>query len=142
MNNEQSPQSEAHGDPLAEPLAFWAVVGTLLVVTAIISLIALYDYTEQSLTEQRVYDAPDLAVELLHAEQDGKLSTPHWVDRDADLVQIPIDDAIRLTARELRASADGTGPWSPRGGPAASNENAQPANADDPGAVSLPPEQP
>ena len=133
MTQEQAHQQpETHDDPLALPLLFWSLIGALLVITAIILLTALYYHTEHKMTAERVYSVPNQEVTMLHAQQDGTLSTPHWIDRNAGVVQIPIDDAIRRVCRELRESTDGTGPWSPRTAsepaptPAADNAESSP----------------
>ncbi|MFQ5807772.1 MAG: hypothetical protein ACE5I3_15100 [Phycisphaerae bacterium] len=146
MAHEQHPNPNVQDDPSAMPVIITGVAGSLLVVVTIIVLLALYHRTESALIRERVYDAPSIAVEQLHADQEAKLNVPGWIDREEGIVAIPIEDAIRRVTRELAASQDGTGPWSPRPderspSPSPTDDlESQPSNADTPDRPS--PDQP
>jgi len=93
-----------YDDPRPRPLAWAFVIGTLSVVVLILALVALYRQMEVRYTERVVYASPHEQVRLLHSQQEAALHTIKWVDKQKGIVAIPIDRAMSLVARELRAA--------------------------------------
>lgn len=119
--HDEHPNPNNHDDPPAMPVLTVGVASALLVVAAVFVLTGLYYQTETELKQAANGGAAQQAAQL-KADQDALLRTPAWVDKDAGVVRIPIDDAIKLVGPELAASPDGVGPWSPKNGGAAANE--------------------
>jgi hypothetical protein len=80
-------------------LAFGSIIGTLVVV---IMLTGLYRHREQLEFQRKVVDVPVFAVEAKRAAAAERLGNYGWVDRDQNVVHIPIDRAKALFLQEQR----------------------------------------
>ena len=72
-----------------------AVSGFLLLVI-VIGLQAWFMSEEQDEMDRKYAGAVNFQLADLRAEQQTKLNTYRWVDRDKQVVAIPIDDAMKL----------------------------------------------
>lgn len=73
--------------------------------------------------EPRLQTNPRQDLRDLRAQEDELLNGYHWVDRNAGIVRIPIDDAIRLTLeRGLPSRPPGTAPGTAPAQPANRSE--------------------
>jgi hypothetical protein len=131
VSHDAHPNPNEYDDPAAAPLLTVGVSSVLLTVAVVFAITGLF-YRTQTKADQAANSSSGAQVAQLAADQDALLSTPRWVDRDAGVVAIPIDDAIKLVCKELANSVDGRGPWSPRPGEtAAGGETSQPAGGAD-----------
>ena len=81
-----------------------AAVATFVLIVALQALYLTLDRDQQREAAQNAIDAS----ESLMAEQQSRLNQYGWIDRQNDVVSIPIDRAIRLTAAELRMQDEET----------------------------------
>ncbi|MCR9202384.1 MAG: hypothetical protein NXI04_27395 [Planctomycetaceae bacterium] len=101
----QNTQKTEQNDGLYAPgIAVAGVVSAVVTFVAIVALQALYLSLSRSQQETAAQNTIDSS-ESLMAEQTAKLNQYAWIDRKNDLVAIPIDRAIELTAIELASSA-------------------------------------
>jgi len=84
------------------------VAGVVSAVVTFVIIVALQTVYLSLTTEQRRLAAQNAidSSESIMAEQQAKLNQYGWIDRQKDIVAIPIDRAIALTATEL---AEGNG---------------------------------
>lgn len=97
--------SKRTDDPSAAPTAIVTAVFALLVIAIVIGLQALYGSAEHKAVAEKVLDRPARAKNEVFAEQRQTLAKYDWVDRDAGIVEIPIDRAMELVANELNEGA-------------------------------------
>lgn len=97
---EQTPKTEQHDGLYAPGIAVAGVVSAVATFVAIVALQALYLLLSRSQQEAAAQNTIDSS-ESLMAEQTAKLNQYAWIDRKNDVVAIPIDRAIALTAAEL-----------------------------------------
>lgn len=88
-------------DPNAAPTAIVTAVFAILMVATVIGLQAFYGHAKHNSIEAKVYDNPSTRKNQVVAEQREALSNYGWVDRDAGIVEIPIDRAMELVSEEL-----------------------------------------
>lgn len=81
------------------------VISAVATFVIIVALQALYLSLEKSQQREAAQNAINTSESLI-AEQQAKMNQYGWLDRENDLVAIPIDRAIELTAVEL--SSQGT----------------------------------
>jgi len=112
VSHGQHPNPNPHDDPATGPVVMTGIVGTLVVIAVVIALVGLYNHTAAQMRE-RANEQPVISAAQVRAAQLARLHTPRWIDRKKGIVSLPIDEAIRRTSRELAASRDGSGPWSP-----------------------------
>jgi hypothetical protein len=74
-----------------------SAVGTFVIIVALQALYLSLDKTQKREAAQNVINTS----ESIMAEQASKLNRYGWIDRQQDVVSIPIDRAIELTAAEL-----------------------------------------
>ncbi len=75
-------------------------VGILLILIVIIGLQAWF-HAEQNHEIARKFDNTPVAwLQSLKMEQEHRLQTGRWVNRDKGVVQIPIDQAMDLIVKE------------------------------------------
>jgi hypothetical protein len=82
-----------------------ALVGfiSMAVVFAIILLIMFLFHIEMAeQTQLKVVDQPAAEFAGLTADQQGKMASYRWVDKDKKIVQIPIKQAMDLVVNELQ----------------------------------------
>lgn len=76
-------------------------VGTFVVI---IALQVMYHHYESQEIARKVLSVPQTASESALNEQRSKLASMGWVDRDQQVVAVPIEDAMsQVLAREQRA---------------------------------------
>ena len=76
-------------------------VGTFVVI---IALQVMYHHFESQEIARKVLSVPQTAAESALNEQRSKLASMGWVDRDQQVVAVPIEDAMsHVLAREQRA---------------------------------------
>ena len=88
------------GDPSTAPVVYVGVVGTLITVVVILAVQALY-YRAQSLETQQKLDGPATATPVDSRTQPGGY---RWIDRENGVVGIPVEQAMKLTIKELQAA--------------------------------------
>jgi hypothetical protein len=71
------------------------VVGAMLLLVIVLAVDAFYQATEQSEYAQYA-DVQNLSLAELRIEQQTRLNTARWVDRDNQVVAIPIDEAMKI----------------------------------------------
>jgi hypothetical protein len=94
---------EAERDPKASPTAVVGIVGILLLVASVIGTQALYYGTERFEVEQKVYNPPVIEIADIRAEQFARIHRVAWIDKEKEVVAIPIERAMELAVRELKS---------------------------------------
>jgi hypothetical protein len=85
------------------------VVFAVLVFVVILGAQAWYHHLDAAERERKAaVQAPD-ALRRLTTEQEGNIHTWRWVDREKNIVAIPIDRAMELEARAGRRAHGGAG---------------------------------
>ena len=84
------------------------VVSAVATFAIIVGLQALYLSLERSQQREAAQNAINTSESII-AEQQSKLNQYGWIDREQDVVSIPIDRAIELTAAELSVFAQWKG---------------------------------
>ena len=79
-----------------------------LLITRATVIAALYDSSESSYVSDRVYDSELTTVTGLHAGQDAAITVARVINKQEGIYGIPIDDAIELVVRDLRAETSGS----------------------------------
>ena len=111
----EHPNPNPHDDPSAGPLFYVAVISTILFVATVFALTALYFQAENSEVARQQYQTAIGTAESNRTNQEVILNSgPIWTDKDAGVVQVPIDVAKKVVAREL--ADGGTGLPSANGG--------------------------
>ncbi|MEW6367563.1 MAG: hypothetical protein AB1714_23280 [Acidobacteriota bacterium] len=89
------------------------IVGTILIFVIVIALQAVYHRAEEAENVQKVVLVAPEELGRLRADQLELLNSYHWIDQKGGVVAIPIDEAMKLEARELNAersaARDGSG---------------------------------
>jgi hypothetical protein len=80
--------------------------GILIVVASVVGLTALFTATADS--EQQAKAASGLAADICESvdEQEEKLASYGWVDREKGVVRIPIERAMELLVNEAKEKGD------------------------------------
>jgi hypothetical protein len=99
------PGQTVEDDPSASPLLYAGLVGTLVVILIAIAVTALHDNFASRERQRKVYDTQLAQVEELHARQEQALAGYRWIDPNAGVVSIPIDQAMQWVVREGGAAA-------------------------------------
>ena len=111
----EHPNPNLHDDPSAGPLFYVTVISTILFVATVFALTALYFQIEIGETNRQQYQTSIGTADMNRTNQEVILNTgPLWTDKDAGVVQVPIDIAKKVAAREL--ADGGTGLPSGNGG--------------------------
>ena len=80
------------------------ICGAVGTFVCIVGLQVLYYQFESGEYARKVLSAPQVTTESVLAEQRGRLNSYGWVDREQQLVAVPIDQAMtEVVAREQRA---------------------------------------
>lgn len=116
MSAEQGPRYERMDGPVRGILGFGLGLATIVLISLGL-LQALFGFFQRGVEEADVPRHP-LAEEVVQppeprlladpdgywddylAEQEERLSTPAWIDRDAGVVRVPVDRAIDLVLEE------------------------------------------
>ena len=88
-------------------LTIGAVSGFLVIVLAM-GIQAWFLREVQREVAQKWDNTPLQPITDIKREQEMKISTYHWVDKDKKRVAIPIDDAIRIVAQQNQQKAPAT----------------------------------
>lgn len=94
-------------------IGFVGVVGCILTFVIIITASAVYHQFEQKEEDYKITNLPRAQAENILAEQRGRLANYSWVDKEKQIVSIPIEQAMKLVLADLSgkkvASAAPTG---------------------------------
>lgn len=105
------PNPNLHDDPSAGPLFYVTVISTIVFVATVFAITALYFQTEIGETNRQQYQTAIGTAETNRANQEVILNTgPLWADKAAGVVQVPIDTAKKVVARELAGGGTGLPP--------------------------------
>lgn len=104
---------DVHGKPLA---VYFAILTVITIMSAIVALVSWRAWAPRPnsgsvavlpVAEERplpalprLQPAPQLDIKALHAAEHQKLGTYAWIDKQAQIVQIPIDRAIDIVAEK------------------------------------------
>ncbi len=92
-------------DPDAPMTLAIGALGALAILIIVLGVQALYYSAEQSVIEKSVYSAVPEEYRQLRADQEETLHSYRWIDEANNVLGIPIDRAIALTAQELAREA-------------------------------------
>lgn len=93
-------------DPDAWTVLTVAIVGAVLTVASVVALQALYYQVEESENRAKVVALPPRELTMLRENQTRKLEQYRFVNREAGLVEIPIERAMELTVRDLAVAEE------------------------------------
>lgn len=88
-------------------IVFIGTLAVILTVVAIFAAQALYFNYANFETQRKVILAPTPDSDSRLAEEEAKLARYSWVDREAEIVTIPIERAMELVVNELRDTPTG-----------------------------------
>jgi hypothetical protein len=83
-------------DPDALTTATVGIVGTILVIAAVVFVQGLYESVNRSEFQRKIVDEAPAELTDLRAAQLRKLSATAWVDKQNGIVAIPIEKAMAL----------------------------------------------
>lgn len=83
-------------DPDALTTATVGIVGTILVIVAVVFLQGLYESVNRSEFQRKIVAEAPAELTKLRAAQQRKLSATAWVDKQNGIVAIPIEKAMAL----------------------------------------------
>ncbi len=89
-------------------IAAVGAVSVLLTIATIFGVEALYRSFANRETQRKVIAAPTPDSDSKLAEQEARLNRYSWVNREQAIVTIPIERAMDIVARELRAQQRST----------------------------------
>lgn len=87
-------------DPKASVIAILGIVGAVLVFVSVVWLQALFAHVERKEIRTKLLARAPEEIARLRAEQLEALHSYRWVDQAAGIVSIPIEDAMKIVARE------------------------------------------
>ncbi len=107
----EHPNPNPHDDPSAGPLFYVTIISTILFVATVFAIAALYFQVEIGETNRQQYQTAIGTAESNRANQEVILNTgPLWTDKAAGTVQVPIETAKQVVARELAGGGTGLPP--------------------------------
>jgi hypothetical protein len=83
-------------DPDALTTATVGIVGTILVIAAVVFLQGLYESVNRSEFQRKIVNEAPAELTQLRAAQQRKLHETAWVDKQNGIVSIPIEKAMAL----------------------------------------------
>ena len=86
----------------AQSVAIVGVFGAVIAFVLIVGVQVLYYRMERTDEYKKVVAPGSIGLKEMVAEQETSLNGYRWVDRDKDLVTIPIDRAMELTVHDLQ----------------------------------------
>jgi hypothetical protein len=92
-------------DPDAWTTATVGIVGTMLVILAVVLVQGLYESQSRLELKRKVVDEAPQELRVLRAAQMARLHETGWVDRQNGFVAIPIDRAMALLLAEPNPAA-------------------------------------
>jgi hypothetical protein len=99
---EDTGMTGAEGDPKSSLLIRVGIVGTILMLAAILLAQVLFYSAQRFEDERKLYAAKPQELAQLQAEQLTAIHTYRVLDAGSGIVAIPIDRAIELYARDRR----------------------------------------
>jgi uncharacterized protein involved in exopolysaccharide biosynthesis len=87
-------------DPDTFATVLVGVIGSLMVVVAVVFLQGLYERAQRAELRQKIVDTTPQELQTLRVRQLEKLSRTAWVDKSAGVVAIPVDRAMELLVRD------------------------------------------
>ena len=115
-----------NGDPKTSTTVLIGIASIILLLVVVVFVIALFQNVQYLQTVQKIYDRPYAEVRTLHAQQQENLYSYRWINKQAGVVGIPINQAITLTVRDLKAGRQPNTIQQPAGGPASAPVETQP----------------
>ncbi len=103
---EKPPTGPIIDDPSASGTYYVTIVGTILFLVITVFAIALFNNRQIIEDQTKLYAIPkprELAE--LQSKQMARIAEPRWVDEKAGAVAVPIDDAIPLFLKRMKAEA-------------------------------------
>jgi len=93
-----------YDDMNTQNLTVIGICGAVGTFVLIIALQVMYHHYESQEIARKVLSVPQTASESALNEQRSKLASMGWIDRDQQVVAVPIEDAMsQVLAREQRA---------------------------------------
>lgn len=92
-------------DPDTFSTVMVGVIGSILVVIAVVFLQGLFDSGTQTEFRRKVVDEPPRELQALRVSQLEKLSKTAWVDPARGVVTIPLDRAMELVVADPSLAA-------------------------------------
>jgi hypothetical protein len=86
----------------AQSVAIVGVFGAVIAFVLIVGVQVLYYRMERTDEYKKVVEPGSIGLKEMVAEQETSLNGYKWVDRDKDVVTIPIDRAMELTVHDLQ----------------------------------------
>jgi len=81
-------------------IAAYAVLTVVLLLLAAVWLQAFYHYREEHEIQRKVIDPPVAEVQDYLREQNERLGSYAWIDKEKGIVRLPIERAMELVVRE------------------------------------------
>lgn len=89
-----------YDDPPSFPILYATIVGGLSVLVTIILVSALAEHFAYARLQEKVYAAAAREVTQLKAAQAEALGSYRWIDRQAGVVGVPIEQAMQAVVRD------------------------------------------
>ena len=109
------------------------IVGLVLTLATLLFVTGLFYDTQRQQDALKVYDGANREVVALHSQQEERLHGYRWIDERGKVVAIPIEEAMRLVADDLKAgrpavSAASAPSSAPASQPAPASSSSAPAD--------------
>jgi len=78
------------------------IVSALCVITLVVAMQAWFRYEKDQLTARRIVDQPVHELVAWNHEQAAQLTGGRWVDEQAGIKTIPIEQAMKLVVEQAR----------------------------------------
>ncbi len=91
-------------DPKASGVALAGIIGSVIVFSAIIALLGLYNRAEQGEVVRQTYGRLPQELQRLRAGQMEQLNSYRWLDPKKGIAALPIERAMELIAAEAQAA--------------------------------------
>lgn len=105
----EHPNPNPMDDPAASPLVLGTILGVILTLVTIVATAALYFERERKYEGRAMASSSASVAARVHAAQKTQLASGvRWVDKEKQVVGVPIDLAMQLVAREYGGAAAST----------------------------------
>ncbi len=91
-----------YDDPDTPISATIAIISAVVVVVTIVLLQALFYQMQDREFERKVIAPKDLALEKMRTEQHDVLTSYGWVDKEAGVARIPVEQAMEMMVKESK----------------------------------------
>ena len=88
------------GEPSARGLLVFIVVAVVILVAVFVGTTAYYEFAREKQEDESVQAKPSEELAALRAREDSQLKTYGYIDKSKGVVQIPLDRAMELIAKE------------------------------------------